>query len=76
MSSVSLLAEVLPPGSRPTADVNDVMLNPLVFHQARKELRFKPSVDLFANADHHQLHRYYSPVADPKAAGADAFTAH
>ena len=52
------------------------MLNPLVFHQARKELKYKPSVDLFANAKHHQLPRYYSPVADAKAAGVDAFVAN
>ena len=52
------------------------MLNPLVFHQARKELKYKPSVDLFANAEHHQLPRYYSPVADSKAAGVDAFVAN
>ena len=43
-------------------DRNDVMLNPLVFHQARKELKFKPIVDLFASAVHHQLPRYYSAV--------------
>ena len=33
-------------------------------------------MDVFANADHHQLPRYYSPVANPKAAGVNAFTAH
>ena len=55
------------------SDRHDVMLNPLIFHKARKELKFKPSVDLFASAEHHQLPRYYSPVPDPKAAGLDAF---
>ena len=49
--SVALRAHVIPFRRQPT-DVKDVMLNPLVFHQARKELRYKPSVDLFANADH------------------------
>ena len=58
------------------ADVNDVMLNPLVFHQPRKQLTFKPSVDIFANAEHYQLQRYYSRVADPKAACVDAFKAN
>ena len=57
-------------------DRNDVMLNPLVFHQARKQLKFKPSVDLFASSAHHQLPRYYSKTPDPKAAGIDAFTAN
>ena len=38
-------------------DRNDVMLNPMVFHQMRKALHFKPSVDLFASADHHQVPR-------------------
>ena len=56
-------------------DRNDVMLNPLAFHQARKALRFKPSVYLFASAQHHQLPRYFSRAADPKAAGIDAFRA-
>ena len=68
-------ADVIPSGIEPT-DVNDVMLNPLVFHQARKEYKYKPSVNLFANADHHQLPRYYSQVADAKADGVDAFVAN
>ena len=34
---------------------HDVMLNPFIFREARKQLGFKPSVDLFASADHHQL---------------------
>ena len=50
------------------------MLNPLVFHQAGKQLKFKPSVDLFASSAHHQLLRYYSKTPDPKAAGIDAFS--
>jgi hypothetical protein len=62
--------------SRHTAkiDVNDVMLDPKIFRQARKELHFKPSVDMFANQNHHQVPRYYT--ADPhdsKAVGCDAF---
>jgi len=34
-------------------DLNDVMLDPVVFHQAAKQLKFKPSVDLLSTADHH-----------------------
>ena len=58
------------------ADKNDVMLNPLVFHQMRKALKFKPSVDLFASAEHHQLPRYYSKTADPHSVGVDAMQAN
>ena len=49
------------------------MLNPLVFKEARKQLGFKTSVNLFASADHHQLPRYFSQYNDPMAAGTDAF---
>ena len=54
-------------------DAEDVMLNPLIFHQARKFLQFKPSVDMFATTEHHQVPRYFSPIADANAAGVDAF---
>ena len=50
------------------------MLNPFIFREARKQLGFKPSVDLFASADHHQLPRYFSQYDDPMAAGTDAFS--
>ena len=56
-------------------DRNDVMLNPAIFRQARKTLQFKPSVDLFASKEHHQLPRYYSQTDDPQAVGTDAFLA-
>ena len=46
---------------------------PKVFKKARKALRFKPSVDLFASAAHHQLPRYYSATFDPASVGQDAF---
>jgi len=62
--------------SRKTHDPNDVMLNPLVFHNMRKVLKFKPSVDLFASEAHHQLPRYFSRFPDPKAVGVDAFKAN
>ena len=54
-------------------DNNDVLLDPVIFRQAAKHLRFMPTIDLFANHDHHQCRRYFSPIADPKAAGVDAF---
>ena len=60
--------------SSQAVDLNDVMLDPTIFRQARKELNFKPSVDLFASDNHHQLPRYHT--ADPqdtKAVVCDAF---
>jgi len=54
-------------------DREQVLLNPKVFKQAIKQLKFKPSVDLFASATHHQLHRYYSKDFDPVSLGQDAF---
>ena len=51
----------------------DVMMSPKIFHFARKQLRYKPSVDLFASAAHHQLPRYYSATPDPASIGQDAF---
>ena len=57
-------------------DLNDVMLDPVVFQHAARHLRFKPTVDLFANNIHHQLPRYFSPTADANAAGINAFTQH
>ena len=57
-------------------DRNDVMLSPEVFRAARKALSFKPGVDLFATAAHHQLPRYFSPVEDKQAVGIDAFKAN
>ena len=56
-------------------DRNDVMLSPEVFRAARKALAFKPGVDLFATAAHHQLPRYFSPFEDKHAVGKDAFRA-
>ena len=41
--------------------------------KAKRELKFKPSADMFASYKHHQLPRYYSRIADPLAAGIDAF---
>ena len=56
-------------------DRNDVKLNPKIFQLAKKTLQFKPSVDLFASKEHHQLPRYYSQTPDPRAVGTDAFVA-
>ena len=57
-------------------DNDDVMLDPQVFRHARRVLKFKPEVDLFASKFHHQLPRYCALEADPNAAGRDAFTAN
>jgi hypothetical protein len=54
---------------------HDVMLNPEFFRLAKKELHYKPSVDMFASADHHQVPRYYSRESDPHSVGTDAFKA-
>jgi len=51
------------------------MLDPSIFRLARKCLHFKPGVDLFASAEHHQLPTYYSATEDPNALGVDAFQA-
>ena len=53
--------------------LEDVKLDPKIFQRARRELQFKPSADMFASYKHHQLPRYYSRMADTKAAGIDAF---
>ena len=55
-------------------DREQVLMDPLVFLQACKRLKFKPSADLFASATHTQLHRYYSRTPDPKALGTDALS--
>ena len=48
-------------------DREQVFMDPLVFRQACKRLKFKPSVDMFASATHKQLLRYYSRTPDHKA---------
>jgi len=57
-----------------SADRNDVKLDPRIYRQAKKFLNFKPSVDLFANAAHHQVPLYYSKTHDPAAIGMNAFS--
>ena len=52
----------------------DVMLDPVVFHEITQRLKFKPTIDLFANAQHHQVPRYCSARYDPKAVTQDALT--
>lgn len=42
------------PPDRTLRDRDDVMLRPDIFRDARKRLHFKPSIDLFATAQHHQ----------------------
>ena len=52
---------------------DDVMLDPRIFHDACKQLKFKPSADMFASSEHHQLPRYYSLFPDKFAHGIDCF---
>ena len=49
-------------------------MDPLVFRQVCKRLKFKPSADLFASATHKQLHRYYSRTPDPSDVGTSALS--
>ena len=51
----------------------DVKLDPLIYQRAKRELKFKPSADMFASYKHHQLPRYYSRIKDPQAVGIDSF---
>jgi len=53
-------------------DIEQVLLDPRIFRKARKELRFQPSIDIFASRTHHQLPRYFSKSADAQAAGINA----
>ena len=57
-------------------DKDDVMLDPRIFLRARRLLKYKPVVDMFASDFHHQLSWYYAMEDDPKAAGKDAFKAN
>ena len=59
---------------RTPADKNDVMMDPYVFRRVTRELRFKPTIDLFASYEHHQVPRYFSRYADPHSSGVDAFS--
>ena len=61
----------LPP-TIPSMDKEQVLLDPRIFRLAIKELKFKPSADMFASATHHQLPRYYSKENDPQAVGQNA----
>ena len=53
-------------------DLNYVTLDPVIFHQAAKQLKFKPSVDLFATPDHHHVESYFAPKRDAHAAAINA----
>ena len=55
-------------------DRERVLMDPLVFRQACKRLKFKPSADLFASATHKQLHRYYSRTPDTKTLETNALS--
>ena len=55
-----------PPEQHPARDVEDIILDPVVLRQACKHLSYKPTVDLFANASHHQLYRYFPPLRTAK----------
>ena len=70
----SIIPDSLLSGEPPDSfTLEDVKLDPKIFQRARRELQFKPSADMFASYKHHQLPRYYSRMADTKAAGIDAF---
>ena len=56
-----------------TQPKEDVMLDPVIFREACKRLKFKPSVDLFANAKHHQCARHCGPSLSPNAIASNAF---
>ena len=63
------------PMQLPTAQPKeDVMLDPVVFCAACTRLIFKPSIDLFANAKHHQCARHCGPSLSPNAVAANAFS--
>ena len=71
----SIIPDTLLSGDPPDSfTLEDVKLDSRIFQQARRELQFKPSADIFASYKHHQLPRYYSRMADTKAAGIDANT--
>ena len=53
--------------------LEDVKLDPAIFQRTERELRFKPSANMFASYKNHQLPRYYSRIADTNAADIDAF---
>ena len=57
-----------------SVDREQVLVDPLVFCQACKRLKFRPSADLFVSATHNQLHRDYSHTPDPKALGTNALS--
>ena len=50
-----------------SVDREQVLVDPLVFRQARKRLKSKPCAVFFAPATHKQRHRYYSRTPDHKA---------
>ena len=40
-------------------------MGPLVFRMAYKDLKFSPTVDLFATTHRKHVDRYYVPTLDP-----------
>ena len=51
----------------------DVMLDPVVFREVCAKLKFKPTIDLFANTRYHQCPRYFRATFDPRAVAQNAF---
>ena len=49
-------------------------LDPLVLHEALKEIKFEPDIDLFASRLNNQFETYCSYRPDPGAALVDAFS--
>ena len=60
--------------SRQICAKTEWMLNPELFQQAVRELRFTPEVDLFASRLNKQLPVFYSFRPDPEASSIDAFS--
>ena len=52
-----------------SVDREQVLADPLVFHQACKRLESEPYDVLFASATHKQLHRYSAVHLTPRPSG-------
>ena len=57
-----------------SVDREQVLVDPLDFHQAYKRLESNPYAVLFASATHKQQHRYCSRTPDPKASGMNTLS--
>ena len=63
-----------PSSQFPTAPSNeDVMMDPAIYRDACSRLKYKPTIDLFASAKHHQCARYCGPSLSPNCVARNAF---